>query len=50
MNCTKSPASTPIVYYIEYPLEIVDRLDYLGVSIHTHVVLHDMDLPHPTES
>jgi len=36
MSCTRSPASTPAVYYIsENALEIVDQHDYLGVRLHS---------------
>ena len=36
MACTRSPASTPTVYYIhEHPLDITDQHDYLGVRLHS---------------
>ena len=34
MTCTRSPASIPIVYYInKYLLDITDQHDYLGVRL-----------------
>ena len=36
MSCNRSPASTPVVYYIsENALEIADQHDYLGVRLHS---------------